>query len=31
MSWYRLRAGSYRVVVSAVTGSLRVVGYVRAT
>jgi hypothetical protein len=31
MSWYRLRAGSYRVVVSAVTGSLRVIRYVRAT
>ena len=31
MAWYRLRAGSYRVVVAAMTGSLRVVGYVRAT
>jgi hypothetical protein len=31
MAWYRLRAGSYRVVVAGVTGSLRVVRYVRAT
>lgn len=30
MAWYRLAAGSYRVVVGAVTGSLRVIGYVRA-
>ena len=30
MSWSRLRAGSYRVVVSAVTGSLRTAGYVKA-
>ena len=30
MSWSALRAGSYRVVVAAVPGSLSVVGYVRA-
>ena len=30
MSWSRLRSGSYRVVVSGVTGSLRTVGYVKA-
>ena len=30
MSWHRLRSGSYRVVVAAVTGSLGAVGYVRA-
>jgi hypothetical protein len=30
MSFYRLRSGSYRLVVSAVTGSLRAVGRVRA-